>query len=191
MPFRSLTVKFAGPLLAFALTALIAVSANAGGHLELTFGSGKAEIELNDSAAARDLLSMLPLTLAFEELQQYGKDRLSAAQALSQRRSRLLRSVKRRFCALRSLGQPGNLLPGFHRLAWPGAAWPRNVRTRQTSRHERQIFSDCQSSKITFLCIIPQNSSSASRKNMEWEVFLYFLIIGIPVIWWLGSRGRI
>ena len=67
MPFRSLTVKFAGLLLAFALTALLAASANAGGRLELTFGSGKAEIELNDSAAARDLLSMLPLTLAFED----------------------------------------------------------------------------------------------------------------------------
>jgi hypothetical protein len=62
-----MTVKFTGLLLAFALTTLLAAGANAGGRLELTFSGGKAEIELNDSAAARDLFSMLPLTLTFDD----------------------------------------------------------------------------------------------------------------------------
>lgn len=67
MAFRGTAKKAAALLAACALAAATAACANAGELVELTFSGGRAELELNESASARDLLTMLPLTLTFED----------------------------------------------------------------------------------------------------------------------------
>ena len=67
MAFRGTAKKAAALLAACALAAITAACANAGELVELTFSGGRAELELNESASARDLLTMLPLTLTFED----------------------------------------------------------------------------------------------------------------------------
>lgn len=67
MAFRGTAKKAAVLLAACALAAATAACANAGELVELTFSGGRAELELNESASARDLLTMLPLTLTFED----------------------------------------------------------------------------------------------------------------------------
>lgn len=67
MAFRGTAKKAAALLAACVLAAATAACANAGELVELTFSGGRAELELNESASARDLLTMLPLTLTFED----------------------------------------------------------------------------------------------------------------------------
>ena len=67
MAFRGTAKKAAALLAACALAAATAACANAGELVELTFSGGRAALELNESASARDLLTMLPLTLTFED----------------------------------------------------------------------------------------------------------------------------
>ena len=67
MAFRGTAKKAAALLAACALAAITAACANAGELVELTFSGGRAALELNESASARDLLTMLPLTLTFED----------------------------------------------------------------------------------------------------------------------------